>query len=457
MGATFSRRRLLAAGAAMGLAGPGAAKAADPLSGDVYQEPGAKVPIVQRADVVVCGAGPAGVAAAIAAARAGAKTCLLETNGCLGGVWTAGLLSWILDSANKTGLMREIIAALDARKATAHYGHSVGYDVEEMKSLLEDLCQAAKVKVRLHTRVVAAARDRSGRLGLAITESKSGREAFAGRVFVDATGDGDLAARAGCGFDYGRPGSGELQPMSMIALLVGLKLDAVRPFVCALDRSSKPTAKERLLAEMARAGVQPSYAQPTLFYIHNDLYCLMANHEYGVSATDAAAITAATLRSRAEVRKLVGALRALGGPWANAQIVATAEHIGVREGRRVHGLYQVTTDDLVRGAVHEDAVCKVTFGVDIHATDPKKTKGIEKSGVRAKAYDIPYRALIARDVQGLLLAGRLISGDFVAHSSYRVTGNAVAMGEAAGVAAALAARKGVLPQEVPWAEIRAKL
>jgi hypothetical protein len=332
----------------------------------------------------------------------------------------------------------------------------VGYDVEEMKALLEELCLAAKVKVRLHTRVVGAARDRSGRLGLAITESKSGREAWAGRVFVDATGDGDLAARAGCGFDYGRPGSGQLQPMSMIALLVGLKLDEVRPFVCALGRA-KPTAKERLLAEMARAGVQPSYAQPTLFYIHNDLYCLMANHEYGVSATDASAITAATLRARAEVRKLVGALRKLGGPWANTQIVATAEHIGVREGRRIHGLYQVTTDDLMRGAVHDDAVCKVTFGVDIHATDPQKTKGIEHSGIRAKAYDIPYRALIARDVQGLLLAGRLISGDFVAHSSYRVTGNAVAMGEAAGVAAALAARKGVLPQEVPWREIQARL
>jgi hypothetical protein len=275
-------------------------------------------------------------------------------------------------------------------------------------------------------------------------------------VFVDATGDGDLAARAGCSFDYGRPGSGQLQPLSMIALLTGLKLDEVRPFVAALERG-KGSAKQRLLAEMARAGVQPSYAEPTLFYIHKDLYCLMANHEYGVSSVDASAITAATFRARSEVRKLVGALRALGGPWINIQIVATAEHIGVREGRRIRGLYQVSTDDLVRGAVHEDAVCKVNFGVDIHSTDPRNTKGIERGGVRARPYDIPYRALIARDVMGLLLAGRLISGDFVAHSSYRVTGNAVAMGEAAGVAAALAARKNVLPQDLPWPEIRGRI
>jgi hypothetical protein len=453
----MGRRAFLTTGAALGLGARGVALSADEFQGNAYAEPARKVPIVGRADVVVCGAGPAGVAAAIAAARAGAKTQLLEANGCLGGVWTAGLLSWILDCANKPGLMKEILAKLDARRTAAHYGSSVGYDVEDMKLLLEELCVAAKVGVRLHTRVAGAVRDAAGRLRLAITESKSGREAWAGRVFIDATGDGDLAAQAGCGFDYGRPGSGETQPMSMLALLTGLKLDEVRPFVIALERRQKPTPKERLLAEMQRAGVDPSYAHPSLFYTHEALYCLMANHEYGVSALDAGAISAATMRARAEVHKLVGALRKLGGPWAKVQIVATAEHIGVREGRRVHGLYQVSTDDLIRGARHDDAVCRVTFPVDIHSTDPRRTKAIMTDGVKAKPYDIPYRALIARDVKGLLLAGRLISGDFVAHSSYRVTGNSVAMGEAAGVAAALAAKGNQLPQDVSWSTIAACL
>jgi hypothetical protein len=112
---------------------------------------------------------------------------------------------------------------------------------------------------------------------------------------------------------------------------------------------------------------------------------------------------------------------------------------------------------MIAGRQHDDAVCRVTFPVDVHSTDPNRDKGITTDGVRAKPYDIPYRALIAHDVQGLLLAGRCISGDFLAHSSYRVTGNAVAMGEAAGVAAALAAKTGRLPQAVPWSEIRAKL
>lgn len=419
-----------------------------------YREPQRDVPIVERADVLVAGGGPAGVAAALAAARRGAKTRLLEANGCLGGTWTAGLLSWILDSANKRGVIKEIIAELDKRGAIARYGSDIGYDVETMKLVLEELCLAAGVAVQLHTRVVAAHVD-SGRLALAITESKTGRQAWAAGAFVDATGDGDLAARAGCTFDYGREGTGQAQPMSMICLVTGLVPDAVAPFVRGLaEPKGERNPKGRLKAEMEKAGISPSYAQPTIFYIRDSLFYMMANHEYGVAGTNAAQLTEATIRGRAEVHALVNALRSLGAPWKDMRIVATAEHIGVREGRRVRGLYQVTADDLANGARHDDAVCRVNFPVDVHSTDPKLDKGIARERVRAKPYDIPFRSLVAKDVQGLLLAGRCISGDFIAHSSYRVTGNAVAMGEAAGAAAALAAKSGRLPSALPWPEIR---
>jgi len=453
------RRTFLSAGAAMGATlvpgtSPSGAQSRPSATG-AYREPARDVPIVEHDDVIVCGGGPAGVAAAIAAARAGAKTRLLESCGCLGGVWTAGLLSWILDATNKPGLMEEMLAELSRRGASAKYNSSIGYDVELMKLLLDEMCLEAGVRVQLHTRVVAAARGESNRLALAVTESKSGRQAWSADVFVDATGDGDLAAQAGCGFDYGRPGSGETQPMSMIVLLVGIEPKGMTPFVRGLaELQGERHPKDRLLQEMRRAGVDPSYARPTLFYIREGLFSMMANHEYGIEATDAAAITEATLRARAEVHKLVDGLRSLGGVWKGVQIVATPEHIGVREGRRIHGLYEVATEDLIRGARHDDAVCRVTFPVDVHSTDPGKDKGIMKEGVRAKPYDIPYRALIARDLDGLLMAGRCISGDFFAHSSYRVTGNAVAMGEAAGAAAAIAARTKRLPQEVPWREIQ---
>jgi hypothetical protein len=246
--------------------------------------------------------------------------------------------------------------------------------------------------------------------------------------------------------------------MSMIALLAGIDPDGVAPFVRGLAEPRKlGSPKDNLLAEMRKAGVDPSYTRPTLFYIRDGLFCMMANHEYGVCGMNADELTAATLRGRAEVHKLINALRKLGDPWKNVQIIVTAEYIGVREGRRISGHYTVSTEDLANGARHEDAVCRCAFPVDVHSTDPTKDRGIPSQGVRARPYDIPYRALIAKDVDGLLLAGRCISGDFIAHSSYRVTGDAVAMGDAAGVGAAIAARTARLPQDVPWPDIKTEL
>ena len=422
-----------------------------------FAEPAREVPVVEHADVVVAGGGPAGIAAAIAAARSGARTCLIETHGCLGGIWTAGLLCWILDMHNKTGVMQEIIARLDSAGAR---NQSNAYDPEVMKCVLEQMCVEAGVIVRLHTRVCAAARDQDNRLAVLITESKSGREAWAGQVFIDATGDGDLAEQAGCGFEVGRDGSGETQPMTLMCLVGGLNFTELNEKgFCRGGSVTSRDAKDHLAAEMSRLGISTSYADPTLFPVRNDLIGVMVNHEYGVSATDAQQITEATIHARAEVHQVIDRLRAAGGVWRNARIVATGEQIGVREGRRVHGRYVVRDADLIEGRRHGDAVCHVTFGVDVHATDPAKfgTKSVETKPFKAHPYDIPYRALIARDVDGLLLAGRCISGDFFAHSSYRVTGNAVALGLAAGVAAAVAAREGQLPHALSWSKIKAQL
>ncbi len=455
MQAKLPRRSFLKSGATaalgLSLAGDAAADQPPSVDGDVYREPAREVPIVEEVDVVVCGGGPAGVAAALSAARNGARTRLIEVNGCLGGVWTAGLLTNIIDHGNKTGIMQEILDALDKRDARIY---DRKYDVEKMKLLLDDLCREAGVRIRLHSRATAAVRD-DGRLAMVVTESKSGREAFAGRVFVDATGDGDLGALAGCGFDYGRPDADEGQPFSYNVLLTGLDLEAVTPFVSGLPRETWGEPKQLLADEIKRgSGHGPSYAHPTLFYLGHGLYSLMANHEYRVKGFDADDVTEATLRGRHEIHRMIDGLRGLGGIWKDIVICTTPEQIGVRESRRIHGLYQVSADDLITGARFDDAVCRATFSVDVHSTNPDDSKGLGNEGMRAKPYDIPYRALLARDVQGLLLAGRCISGDFYAHASYRVTGNAVAMGEAAGAAAALAARTNRLPRDVPWKEIQ---
>lgn len=426
---------------------------------DIFRETGHDVPLRDEADVIVCGAGPAGVAAAITAARAGARTRLFDLHGCLGGVWTAGLLTWIFDF-DKRGLAREITRRLDARGA--RHGDQASmfvYEPEEMKILLEELCTEAGVKIRLQTNVTAAYRE-GCRLATVITESKSGREAWPGRVFIDATGDGDLGAQAGCGWDIGHPDTGECQPLTLNVLAVVRDVALLKAYLSENDLKGHVAATRRVKAEIQRAGIDPSYGMPTLFPVRDNVVLLMFNHEYGVKPYDADAMTAATLHSRKEVFDIMRGLRKLGEPWEGLQLVASAEQIGVREGRRIRGRYTVNKNDLISGVRHDDAVARVTFGVDIHATTREKNnqETIGRGGItRALPYDIPLRALIAKDVDGLMMAGRCISGDFVAHASYRVTGNSVATGEAAGMVSALAAKARRMPHEINWSDAQKAL
>jgi hypothetical protein len=308
--------------------------------------------------------------------------------------------------------------------------------------------------------VAAAYYDEQKELTTIITESKSGREAWRAKAFVDCTGEGDLAALAGCGFDYGNPENGQAQPMSLLAIIGGVDANEIAPFHrfhADADKNTdlKRTAKQMLLDEMKRAGITPSYEAPTLFKITDNLFTLMAHHEYWVCGMNADDVTHATLSGRRELHQIVAALKSLGGVWENLHLVSTAEQIGVREGRRIHGLYTVDLKDVTEGVRHPDAICRSHFSVDIHSTDPTTNKAIAKHDYKTVPYDIPLRALIAKDVKRLLLAGRCISGDFYAHASYRVTGNAVALGQGAGVAAALSAQHQTLPQDLPWGLIEA--
>lgn len=415
-----------------------------------------EVPLAGDCDVVVCGGGPAGVAAALAAARAGARTTLLERNGCLGGIWTAGLVAWVIDSGGKAGIMAELKEELFSSglaMSRVERGRNFAFDVDAMKLLLERKCLEAGVDVLLHTQVAAAAIE-GRRLSHVITESKSGRQAWGGKAFIDTSGDGDLCAFSGCGFDVGHPETGRVQPMSLCALVAGIDFDEVEAFV----GGAMLEPKINLQKEMERSGLIPSYTPPVLLRVRDDnLFVLITNHEYNVSAMDARDITQATLNARQEIHRLVAGLRSLGGVWQGIRVIATADQIGVREARRIHGRHCVSLDEMIDGVRHPDAVCRVSAGPDIHATNPDRSTGFDtpptREGVRSRPYDIPLRALIAKDIDALLMAGRCISGDFFAHSSYRMTGTAVALGEAAGKVAALGALTGRLPHEVAWEEI----
>ncbi len=319
-----------------------------------FTEPVREFEIADDVDVIVCGAGPAGVSAAITAARAGASVRLLEAHGCLGGVWTAGLLGYLLDF-DKPGFANELATRLRERDAIRGHGATgLPYEPEEMKILLEELCLDAGVRIQLHTRVCAAYRA-GDRLTTIVTESKSGRQAWRAGVFIDATGDGDLGALAGCRWTIGQGEPSALQPMSMTALLVVKDADQLAEFIHPAGDAlpgEMETTKRALRSEIRRAGLDPSYAMPTFFPIRDNLVLAMVNHEYGVLPYDAGQVTEATLRARREIYDIVRGLRALGGPWARIQIAATPEQIGTREGRRIRGRYTVTAEDLVDGARH---------------------------------------------------------------------------------------------------------
>jgi threonine dehydrogenase-like Zn-dependent dehydrogenase len=403
-------------------------------------EAGREVPVVRETEVLVCGGGPAGLAAAFTAARAGAKVLVLERHPFLGGVWTAGALTIIIDSEHKDGLNLEIRRRLEERGAALYYRFWPDwpiYGVEAMKALLDDMVLETGVETQLYTQVAAVARNGT-RIEGVFTESKSGREFIKAEMVIDATGDGDVAARAGCAFEHGRPRDGKTQPMTLYGRIGGYK--------------GEPVHIQPLLDIARRAGVEPSYGDVTLFPQPGQpgVFMLMATHLYG-SGIDARNLTIAEMQGRREIRQLVDLYRHHGGAdWEDVFLIDTGPFLGIRESRRILGRHYLTAEELQAGAQFEDAICRVRFLADIHHPDPSEGSGL--THVHLPHYGIPFGCLLPRGVDNLLTAGRCISGDHIAFASYRVTGNAVATGEAAGLAAAMAVRDGIDPSDIAMPE-----
>ena len=405
-------------------------------------------------DVIVCGGGPAGFSAAVSAARCGAKTLLIEKSGCLGGIWTTGLLCWVLDIAGKKNnfILSEMFDRLTSIKAgqliKTTRGLKFSCDVEQMKYYLEQKCISEGVDVLYHT-MLYGANVSDNKIEYIKTVSKSGVEYFSAQVYIDATGDGDLGKLSNCQFQVGDE-AGNIQPMSLIALVSGIDIEKTKRFNNGIEIENN-NPKINLLEEMKKAGISPSYTEPTLMLLSNDgVFALMANHEYDVPCFDEEKITKATINARKELHDIVNSLKSLGGIWKNIHIVATAENIGVRDGRRIMGEYYLTKEDLFEGRQFTDAICTVGNKIDIHSTDKEGNGGVVHMDRKSKAYQIPLRSLIAKDNDSLLMAGRCISGDFYAHSTFRLTGNAVETGTASGVLAATAVKKNIKPREVDF-------
>ena len=386
----------------------------------------------RKYDVIVAGGGPAGVAAAVTAGRAGAKTALIEKTHISGGIATGGLMTTIWDYENKPGLIREILERLDAAGALAgkRFWHP-----DAMVMVLDELLAEAGVAVRYHTMVQGAERD-GRRIAAMHTASKSGPEIWRANAFIDATGDGDLAAFGGCGFDKGRPSDGLMQPASLFALVGGMK----QPYPGPGDTQ----------AVLDKVGFHMTYRSGCFREVPGcpDVAKFVAVHVCGVDPTDADSLSAGEIDGRRQIHETVRALRASGDPrYADMRIVWSGT-LAIREGRRIHGFYTLTGEDCKAGRTFDDAVITATFPLDIH--HPTQEEGQTwLPNLEVPPYQVPYRCLVAKDADNLLMAGRCISGDFYAHGSYRVVGDVVPLGEVAGAAAAIASKEGVAVADVP--------
>ncbi len=381
-------------------------------------------------DVVVVGAGPAGVCAAIAAARNGAKTLLVERYGFLGGMWSAGLIIPLFDYENKSYVVTEIVDNIKRKNGWGGFCN-IAFDFEIMKQVLDELITDSGCELLLHTFFAGAFVEDDTVKGIFV-QNKSGRSLIRAKVVIDCTGDGDVAASAGVPFTIGRDSDNLCQPATCMFMLSGVDFVQQTPY----------HVHDLVVEASEKCGVPfPfSYKRPFVLPIPNSDRCVvMWSHIRGTVPMDAQGFSQTEMASRREIRQIVDYLQKYVPTFANAKLVAIAAQTGVRESRHIHGKYTLTCDDCVAGAKFEDAICNVSFSIDLHKPDTN-----EQDNIRVEEpYQIPYRCLVPINREGLLVAGRCISGTYESSGSYRVTGNCMATGQAAGVAASLTVKNNI--------------
>ncbi len=298
----------------------------------------------------------------------------------------------------------------------------------------------------LYHSIVTACETEGRQITSVLIATEAGAFRAEAHTYIDASGNGQLAAMASCGYECGHPTTGEPQPTGG-----GLYVTGVPEDIMKTDTGAQ---KEAFQAELRELGVETSGDGAGMVQTAVDgIFGFSFNSQFRVMPESPFDLSRATNEAKIECFEVLEKLRA-HPRYRNLTAVATSSHLGVREGRRIFGRYRLTFDDIVVGARFDDAVCLVRFGIDVHRISPDDRRN-HSGGERVKPYNIPFRALIPLDCDNLLLAGRCISGDFYAHASYRVAGDVIPTGEAAGYASILTLRAGCLPCEADGKEVSA--
>lgn len=396
----------------------------------------------KKYDVIVAGSGPAGIGAAISSARNGMKTLLIESLGRVGGISTSGLMSHFTGNVD-SGLYREILAKSAEKNYFEKGKVKIYIDPEMLTVTYMEMLEEAGVDILLYTTVCEAVKSGDKITGV-ICYNKSGFSKYNADVVIDATGDGDVAYKAGAEYVLGRESDGKMQPATLMFKMGGVDMDrAVLP-------PSFETLVETEKGELQSLGkkILPSPAGHILLYpstIPGIVTCNMTNVT-DIDGTNAFDLTKAEITCRKQLEPIVKFLREYAPGYENCYIISTASLIGIRETRHFKGLKTLTENDISQAKVYEDAVVfGAYFNFDIHnISGPGLDKnGVQKAFNQKNGYTIPYGCLVPKTVDGLVLSGRNISGTHIAHSNFRAMPICIAIGEAGGVAASIAVKKNI--------------
>jgi FAD dependent oxidoreductase len=414
--------------------------------------------LAQTWDVLVAGGGPGGVNAAVAAARHGASVLLVERYGYLGGMATAGLINpfmaYTIQTTGQvltTGVFNEILSRLEEHGGLAQ--DRVTFDDEQMKLVLDELCVDAGVNVLLHS-FVGGADVNGGVIQSIRLTGKSGAMNLRARIFVDSTGDGDLAALAGCHLEVGRAEDGLCQPMTLCFRVAGVDMAAYageefyhwdHPLRLEIDRVYQDAKTRGAITNPREDVLIFTTLRPDVLHFNTTR---IIRH----SALDVLSLTNAEQIARRQVVEMVDLLKSQLPAFRNAYLQKMAAHIGVRESRRVMGQYVLTAEDILAGVKFADGIARSVYPVDIH--NPAGTGTVLKHLPPGEYYEIPFRCLVPLGCRNLLVGSRCISATHEAHSSLRVMPVVAGIGEAAGIAAALSAQRGISPESLDGKEIR---
>lgn len=431
-----------------------------------------EVPVVRDPDVLVVGGGPAGFAAAIAARRLGAEVVLAERWGQVGGVATMSLVNVV--SAARTldggvtfpGATAELIQRMRGRGPQAIHGEGEGVvvHVDQLSYCMMEMLLAEGVELWLQTAFIDALCDEQ-RIAQAVVHNKSGLLALEAETVVDCTGDGDVAWRAGVPFTKGRPDDGRVQPASVMAEVGGVDVPT------ALQFNNRPVT----LAELGISGEQATALVPPGvpgFDLDSECLPLPQNRVLFVACprpgevvlnmtrvldcdgTRGEDVSRAEVIARRQMTVVVDLLRAFVPGFEHATLQRWSAGLGVRQTRSITGAYTLTAADVLGPTRFDDWVAFGSYPVDVHSPDGG---GVRWEVPERTHYEIPYRCLVPEGCGNLLVAGRAISADHEALASARIMGTCASTGQAAGVAAALAARRGCPPAQVPAGDVQSGL